>query len=299
MPGRAMSYEYFARPVTLCGPSMRETRVPSSRDFSGHGYFGCCGRTRRRLHLRHLTWSRWPVVSHGVTPFAASAAFSTPMFVPQRQRLPSSARFACSGVGFGRLLEQRHRRHHEARRAEAAHQAVVVAERLLHRMERVALRKAVDRADVLALRFDREHRARVVGAAVDDHRARAAGAAIAHALLAGDVEPRAHRVEQRHARLDAQLMPLAVDRQRDRDLAGPDRRAAPAPPASRTPATTAVAIDPTPTVLKKSRRETSFSSSCVPFGKDTPCLPARRHCLRRSAASACTRPVTTFAARNR
>ena len=32
-----MSYEYFARPVTFCGPSMREILVPSKRDFSGHG----------------------------------------------------------------------------------------------------------------------------------------------------------------------------------------------------------------------------------------------------------------------
>src|SRR5918993_4788955 len=42
MPGRTMSYEYLARPVTFCGPSIRETRVPSSRDLEGHGYLSCC-----------------------------------------------------------------------------------------------------------------------------------------------------------------------------------------------------------------------------------------------------------------
>ena len=51
----------------------------------------------------------------------------------------------------------------------------------------------------------------------------AAGTPIADALLPGDVQPRAHCIEQRDAWLDAQLMTLAVDRQRDRDLAGSDR----------------------------------------------------------------------------
>jgi hypothetical protein len=32
-----MSYEYFARPVTFCGPSIREMRVPINRGFAGHG----------------------------------------------------------------------------------------------------------------------------------------------------------------------------------------------------------------------------------------------------------------------
>ena len=58
--------------------------------------------------------------------------------VPQRQMLPSRPLRICSGVAFGMLLEQRHGRHDEARRAEAAHQRVDVAERLLHRVQRVA-----------------------------------------------------------------------------------------------------------------------------------------------------------------
>ncbi len=181
-------------------------------------------RPRRRLHLGNLSRSQ-----PRDTPFALSAAFSTPMFVPQRQRLPSSAFFACSGVGFGVLLEKRHRRHHEARRAEAAHQAVVVAEGLLHRVQRVALRQSIDGADVPALRLDGQHRARVVGPSVDDHRAGAAGAAIADTLLSGDVETRAHRVEQRHPWLDTQRVTSAVDGERDRDLSGTQRPRDPAP----------------------------------------------------------------------
>src|SRR5918992_3037439 len=41
MPGRLMSYAYFARPVALTGPSMRLTLVPISVGFSGHAYFSC------------------------------------------------------------------------------------------------------------------------------------------------------------------------------------------------------------------------------------------------------------------
>jgi hypothetical protein len=41
MPGRFMSYAYFARPVAFSGPSMRDTLVLRSVGFSGHGYFSC------------------------------------------------------------------------------------------------------------------------------------------------------------------------------------------------------------------------------------------------------------------
>ena len=128
------------------------------------------------------------------------------------------------GSGIRILLEQRDRRHHEARRAEAAHQSVVVAEGLLHRMKRCAIREAIDGPDVLPLRFDREHRARVIRSPFDNDRARAARAAIADTLLSGDLESGAHRIEQRDPGLDAQLMPLPVDRQRDRNVTWTDRR---------------------------------------------------------------------------
>ena len=122
------------------------------------------------------------------------------------------------------FLDQRDGRHHEARRAEAAHQRVAIAERLLHRMQRRAVCQTVDRANLLADRFNRERRARVCGPAVDDHRAGAADAAIASALVAGDVGVVADGVEQRHARLDPKRHALAVDHQLDRHLAGSDNR---------------------------------------------------------------------------
>jgi hypothetical protein len=90
-------------------------------------------------------------------------------------------------------------------------------------VERVAVGETVNRADVAALRFDGQHRARVIRSSVDNYRAGAARAAIADALLPGDIEPRAHCVEQGDARLDPQLMPPPVNRQRDRNIAGTKR----------------------------------------------------------------------------
>ena len=100
--------------------------------------------------------------------------------------LPSSAARACSGVGFGILLEQRHGRHHEPRRAEAAHRAVVRRRTPAAPAAAPCRRcKALDGADLLALGLDRQHGARVGGAPVDDGGAGAAGAAVAHPLQAG------------------------------------------------------------------------------------------------------------------
>ena len=81
------------------------------------------------------------------TPSLSAPLPDTPMFVPQRQMLPSSAFFACSSVGFGFFSRSATGRHHEARRAEAAHQPVVVAERLLHRMQRVAVARGRRRCE--------------------------------------------------------------------------------------------------------------------------------------------------------
>ena len=149
------------------------------------------------------------------TPFTLDTASKMRVNVPQRQMLPSSPCRICSGVGIGMLLEQADAGHDEARRAEAAHQRVLVAERLLHRMQRVAVGQPVDVADLLALDFDRQRRAGIHGAAVDEHRAGAAGAAIAAALVAGQVGAHAQRIQQRDARLDASAStarPLTVSR---------------------------------------------------------------------------------------
>ena len=61
--------------------------------------------------------------------------------VPHRQMLPSRALLTCRRVGFGYFSSERHGRHDEARRAEPAHQRVAVAEGLLHRVQRRAVRR--------------------------------------------------------------------------------------------------------------------------------------------------------------
>src|SRR6516225_3449464 len=91
-------------------------------------------------------------------------------------------------------------------------------------MQLAVLREAVDVANLLALDLDRERRARIHRASIDDHRAGAARAAIAPALVAGHwlVEMHAQRIEQCRARLDLETNRLAVDVQRHRYGAGAD-----------------------------------------------------------------------------
>src|SRR6478609_6822368 len=57
--------------------------------------------------------------------------------------------------------EQLHRRHHHPRRAEAALQAVALAERRLHRVQLAVLGQALDGRDLAALHLCREDRARL------------------------------------------------------------------------------------------------------------------------------------------
>src|SRR5688572_14579347 len=140
-----MSYEYFARPVVFSGPSTRLTRVPSTRDFSGHAYFGW-------LAGRAGAW----------TSGTWSSATSHP-FRLERRRKDADVRAAAADVAvegalgllgcwIRSLLQQGNGRHYESRRAESAHQTVVVAVGLLHRVKRTARSQSFDGADVAALR---------------------------------------------------------------------------------------------------------------------------------------------------
>ena len=72
----------------------------------------------------------------------------------------------------------------------------------------------------LALGVDGEHGAAIDGLAVHDDGAGAAGAAVADALGAGQAEPVAQGVEQRDARLDRELVRLAIDLESDRHRTG-------------------------------------------------------------------------------
>ena len=121
------------------------------------------------------------------------------------------------------VLQRVRRQHQEARRAEAALQAVVVDEGLLQRMQLLAVGEPFDGADLPAVGLDREHQAGADRLAVEDDRAGAADAVLAADMRAGLAAVVADRVDQRLARLDADRVRAAVDRQRDVDLVAHQR----------------------------------------------------------------------------
>ncbi len=116
------------------------------------------------------------------------------------------------------VLQRVRRQHQEARRAEAALQAVVIDEGLLQRMQRLAIGEPFDGADLPAVGLDREHQAGADRLAVEDDGAGAADAVLAADMGAGLAAVVADRIDQRLARLDADVVRAAVDRQRDVDL---------------------------------------------------------------------------------
>ena len=111
------------------------------------------------------------------------------------------------------LVEQRLRRHQDARRAIAALRAAQVGERGLQRVQRRPAGEAFDRLDGLALAFDRQHEAGEQRLSVHQHGARAALAQFAAVLGAGQVEVLAQHLEQRLVRREQQFRVLAVDAQ--------------------------------------------------------------------------------------
>src|SRR5947207_12911349 len=181
MPGRLISKLYFARPVTLSGPSRRLTRVLSTAGFAGHAYFfafavgpggagagagGFCAlatghlpRCRRAACCRERSLHD----SHEGAAAADVAVESLLHLIDCRLRM---------------FLDERDGGHHEAGGAEAAHQRVAVAERLLHRVESGAVGEAVDRPILVAGGCNRGRRARFGGPAVGVRRAGAALAAV-------------------------------------------------------------------------------------------------------------------------
>ena len=73
--------------------------------------------------------------------------------------LPHVPRSQYPGQALAVALEHADREHQKARRAEAALQAVIVHEGLLHRVQRAAGSKPFDGADFLAVRLHGEHQA--------------------------------------------------------------------------------------------------------------------------------------------
>ena len=130
---------------------------------------------------------------------------------------------------------------------------------VLHRVQLVAVGQAFDGRDLGAGVHDGEGEAGVNAPAVDQDGAGAALAVVAALLGAGQAQVLAQGVEQRDARLQLQLVLLAVDLQRDGTVAvGSGGGSAFAAAGRQTPlATTSPAV---PARCRKSRRETSLLS---------------------------------------
>jgi len=146
----------------------------------------------------------------------AAIAFTMLWYPVQRQMLP--VRWWRISVSFGwGFCFQVERAHDHARRAEAALEPVVVAERFLHRVQRAVLGQALDGRDAAAFGLGGQYRARLDGAAVDVDDARAALAGVAADVGAGQAEMIAQIVNEQGPFLDRGGNGLAVHRHRDGD----------------------------------------------------------------------------------
>src|SRR6185437_575328 len=112
-------------------------------------------------------------------------------------------------------LDDIDRRHDHARGAVAALQAVIVAERRLHRMQLVALRDALDGGDAGTRSLSRQHGAGLHGPAVDMDDAGAALAGVTADMGASKVEVFAQEMDQKRPVLDIDGDRLAVHCQFD------------------------------------------------------------------------------------
>src|SRR5262249_23921452 len=107
------------------------------------------------------------------------------------------------------------RGHDHARSAEAALQAMIVAERRLHRMQLVALGNAFDGRDAGSCGLSRKHGAGFDRPAIDMHDTGAALAGIAADIGAGQVQMIAQELDKKRAVLDIDRDRLAVHREFD------------------------------------------------------------------------------------
>src|ERR1044071_5259795 len=132
---------------------------------------------------------------------------------PAQVALEPVADFALAGIRVGST--QIGRAHDHAGGTEPALQAVMLAERGLHRMELAAVGEPLDRRDLGAIGLDREHRAGLDRLAVDVHGARAALARIAADVGARETEGAAPGFEQPGGGRTLERMSLSIDLERD------------------------------------------------------------------------------------
>ena len=110
----------------------------------------------------------------------------------------------------GVVLHQIERAHDHAGRAEPALQGMIVAERLLHRMQGVAVRDGLDGQHRAAFGLHRQQGASLDGLAVDMDDAGAALAGVAADMRAGQTELLAQQLHQQGAAFDRRRNRLAV-----------------------------------------------------------------------------------------
>src|SRR5260370_20634678 len=107
-------------------------------------------------------------------------------------------------------IQQRFRRHQEARRADTALQARVLEELLLQDVQVIRGRESLDRLDLLALHLGTHYQARACGPPVHDNSARAAVTGQAPFFATGQVELVAQAFEQALTRLAPALHRVAA-----------------------------------------------------------------------------------------
>ena len=103
-----------------------------------------------------------------------------------------------AGLGFA---YQPDRTHDLAGGTEAALEPVMLDERGLHRMQRVAVRHAFDGQDIGAVVAERQRKAGIHPPAVEQHGAGAALAPVAALLRPGEIEPLTQQIEQGDTRI--------------------------------------------------------------------------------------------------
>src|ERR1700761_300377 len=117
--------------------------------------------------------------------------------------------------GIGVAVEQVLGRHHHARGAEPALQAVLLPEPLLDRVQLAGRGQALHGGDLTAVDLHRQHRAGLDRPAVDQHRAGAAVGRVAAAMGAGQPGTPADQVGQQQPGLDLGRLLGAVEPEPD------------------------------------------------------------------------------------
>src|ERR1700735_1333689 len=115
----------------------------------------------------------------------------------------------------GVAVEQVLGRHHHARRAEPALEAVLLPEPLLERVQLAGRGQALDGGDGTPADLHGQHRAGLDGPAVDQHRAGPAVGRVAAAVRAGQAGAPADQVGQQQPGLDLGDLPGAVEGELD------------------------------------------------------------------------------------